>query len=132
MKKLTTILLLAAAQIFAAGAIAAGTISTKIISPKGATNLVVFEGDTITLEAKAEFESHGSYGIFNWYASQDGKKWISEYDWYHGKGIEGIDLRSRYDMSTDYSRKSTICDTLEISGLKETMKFKYELHGQGQ
>ena len=68
MKKLTTILLLAAAQIFAAGAIAAGTISTKIISPKGATNLAVFEGDTITLEAETEAQSTTESSMYAcWY-----------------------------------------------------------------
>lgn len=133
MKKLTTILLLAAAQIFAAGAIAAGTISTKIISPKGATNLAVFEGDTITLEADAERMPYSSTiaSYSWWYASTDGKKWIYFFD-VKDLNAEETTINSNTGMIPDghYNSEHAVYSKLEISGLKETMKFKFELMGK--
>ena len=115
MKKLTTILLLAAAQIFAAGAIAAGTISTKIISPKGATNLAVFEGDTITLEAEAECISYSdTAGYFVWFVSTDGKNWTPEYE------VKDLKIASSHQYLYQYRDLYA----LEIKELKKSMKFK--------
>ncbi len=133
MKKLTTILLLAAAQIFAAGAIAAGTISTKIISPKGATNLAVFEGDPITLEADAERMPYSSTiaSYSWWYASTDGKKWIYFFD-VKDLNAEETTISNSTGMIPDghYKGEHAVYSKLEISGLKETMKFKFELMGK--
>ncbi len=121
MKKLTTILLLAAAQIFAAGAIAAGTISTKIISPKGATNLAVFEGDPITLEAETEAQSTTESSMYAcWFVSTDGKNWTPEYE------VNDLKIASSHQYLYQYRDLYT----LEIKELKETMKFKFEVMGR--